>query len=80
MNTYLMNPPPSTSSEVEEKTEVIYGIENMIQRTLECFSSARIKIDSCVDALNPPTIMTTKPIVDAIIELKKRGVRSRLTS
>ncbi|MGC1131761.1 MAG: hypothetical protein WA941_02970 [Nitrososphaeraceae archaeon] len=62
----MMNPPPSTSSDVEEKTEVIYGIENIIQRTLECISSARIKIDSCVDALNPPTTMTTKPIVDAL--------------
>jgi two-component system sensor histidine kinase VicK len=79
INEYLlMDSLPSTSEDVEEKTEIIYGIENIIQRTLECFSSARIKVDSCVDALNPPTTMATKPIVDAIIGLKKRGVKSRL--
>jgi two-component system sensor histidine kinase VicK len=66
------------TTEFEERTEVIYGIENIIQKTLECFSSARIRVDSCVDALNPPTTMNTKPIVDAITEMKRRGIKSRL--
>jgi hypothetical protein len=54
-----MDSSPSTPEDVEEKTEIIYGIENIIRRTLECFSSAKIKVDSCVDALNPPTTMAT---------------------
>jgi hypothetical protein len=41
----------------EEKTEVIYGIEEINRRTLERFSSTRINVDSCIDPLNPSTIM-----------------------
>jgi hypothetical protein len=53
----------------EEKTEVTCGIEKIKQRTLERFSSTRDKVDSCIDPLNPPTIMNAKPIVDAIKDL-----------
>lgn len=61
-----------------EKTEVRYGIQNIIQSTLGRFSSTKVKVDSCVDPLNIPTAMDTKPIIDAMIELKKKGIRSRL--
>lgn len=61
-----------------EKSEVRYGIQNIIQSTLGRFSSTKVKVDSCVDPLNIPTAMDTKPIVDAMIELKKRGIKSRL--
>jgi hypothetical protein len=40
-----------------EKTEVIYGIEEITRRTLERFSSTKINIDSCIDPLNPSTNM-----------------------
>lgn len=61
-----------------EKTEVRYGIQDIIQSTLGRFSSTKVKVDSCVDPLNIPTAMDTKPITDAMIELKKKGIRSRL--
>jgi two-component system sensor histidine kinase VicK len=62
----------------EEMTEVIYGIENINRKTLKRFSTTRDKVDSCIDPVNPPTIMNAKPIVDAIIDLKKRGIKTRL--
>jgi two-component system, OmpR family, sensor histidine kinase VicK len=62
----------------EEKTEVIYGIEEIIRRTLERFSSTRINVDSCIDPLNPSTIMNTKQIVEAISDLKNRGIKIRV--
>lgn len=58
-----------------EKTEVIYGIEEITRRTLERFSFTKINIDSCIDPLNPSTIMSAKPIVEAISDLKKRGIK-----
>lgn len=61
-----------------EKTEVIYGIEEITRRTLERFSSTRINVDSCIDPLNPSTIMSAKPIVEAISDLKKRGIKLRV--
>jgi len=68
----------STLEDIEEKTEVIYGIENITQRTLERLAATKVTIDSCFDALHPSTTMNAKPIVDAIIDLKKRGIRARV--
>jgi hypothetical protein len=62
----------------EEKTEVIYGIEEITRRTLERFSFTKINIDSCIDPLNPSTIMSAKPIVEAISDLKMRGIKLRV--
>jgi two-component system sensor histidine kinase VicK len=62
----------------EEKTEVIHGIEEINRRTLERFSSTRINVDSCIDPLNPSTIVSAKPIVEAISDLKNRGIKIRV--
>jgi hypothetical protein len=37
-NTYLTDSMPTTSNNVEEKTEVIYGAENIIDYALEIMS------------------------------------------
>jgi two-component system, OmpR family, sensor histidine kinase VicK len=62
----------------EEKTEVLYGIENINKSTLDRFYSTKTNIDSCIDPLNPSTIMNAKPIVDAIIDVQRRGVKTRV--
>jgi hypothetical protein len=48
-----MNSPPSTSEDVEEKTEVIYGAENIINETLELLSGAKEYVDNCIDSTAP---------------------------
>jgi two-component system, OmpR family, sensor histidine kinase VicK len=62
----------------EEKTEVIYGIENINKSTVERFYSTKTSIDSCIDPLNPSTIMNAKPIVEAIVDFRRRGIKSRV--
>jgi two-component system sensor histidine kinase VicK len=62
----------------DEKTEVIRGIENIIKATLTRFSLTRHTLDSCVDKDNPKTIMTQNRIVTAIIDIKNRGIKTRL--
>ena len=61
-----------------EKTDVIYGMENIINITLNRFSLTEYRIDSCIDKSNPKTIITTEPIVNGIIENNKRGIKSRV--
>jgi two-component system sensor histidine kinase VicK len=61
-----------------EKTDVIYGMENIINITLNRFSLTKYRIDSCIDKSNPKTIITTEPIVNGIIENNKRGIKSRV--
>jgi hypothetical protein len=61
-----------------EKTEVIYGRENIINITLNRFSLTKYRIDSCIDKSNPKTIITTEPIVNGIIDHNKRGIKSRV--
>jgi two-component system, OmpR family, sensor histidine kinase VicK len=61
-----------------EKTEVIYGMENIINITLNRFSLTKYRIDSCIDKSNPKTIITTEAIVNGIIDHNKRGIKSRV--
>ena len=44
----------------------------------ERFSSTKANIDSCIDQLNPSTIMNAKPILEAIANQHKRGIKSRV--
>jgi len=75
----MMNSTPSTKTEdVEERTEVIYGFENIIKITLDRFFLTKYMIDSCIDKNNPETIMTVEPIVKAISDMALRGIKSRV--
>src|ERR687892_98319 len=77
-NTYLMNSPPSTSEDVEEKTEVIYGAENIITDTIEQLSATKKSVDNCVDSTSPSIyLIPNSPVTKAFMELKERGVRLR---
>ena len=61
----------------EEKTETIYGIENTISVSLECFARVKDRHDSCGDLTLPSVIITTEPIKNAYRELLRRGIKSR---
>lgn len=74
-----MNSTPSTKIEdVEERTEVIYGFENIVKMTLARFFLTKQTIDSCIDMNNPETIMTTEPVVKGISDIALRGIKSRV--
>jgi two-component system, OmpR family, sensor histidine kinase VicK len=61
----------------EEKTETIYGAENTVSVSLECFARVKERHDSCGDHTLPSVIVTTEPIKNAYRELLRRGIKSR---
>ena len=62
----------------EEKIQDIYGVENVISVSLNCFAQAKVSYDSCGDFTLPSVIMTTEPMRNAYLQLLKRGIRTRL--
>lgn len=68
----------SSDKATVEKTEVLHGVENIINITLQHFSTINERLDACGDAKAPSLIATTEPIKRAIIQLCNRGARHRL--
>lgn len=61
----------------EEKTEVIYGEENVTNIALQILSTANKTLDLCGDRYGPSIILTNDQIVRKYIELHNRRVRQR---
>jgi hypothetical protein len=63
----------------EEKTAVIYGAENIVNKTLQELSRCKSQVDNCIDS-NAPSLFVkpNQPVTMAFRELKKRGIRLRL--
>ncbi len=60
----------------EEKTEVLYGVDNFVKFTLDLWSKVRINVDICADC-NGPSIFVTpdSPLTNGYRNLSERGVR-----
>ena len=68
----------SSSSNVNhERTEVLYGTENTTKAILSVLSNIESKMDICADSTWPSVAMGVDVFRNALIALKKRGVRSR---
>lgn len=66
---------------IEEKTEVIYGEENIINATLQLFSIARCTLNCCIDSTGPSMLVIPKhPITKAHYVMKERGVIIRFVT
>jgi two-component system sensor histidine kinase VicK len=65
------------SSLYEEKTEVIYGEENVTNWALQRLSSVNKTLDLCGDRYGPLIIVANEQIMRKYIELHDRGVRQR---
>jgi two-component system sensor histidine kinase VicK len=61
----------------EEKTEVIYGEENVTNWALQRLSTVRKTLDLCGDRYGPSIIVANEKIKQKYIELHNRGVRQR---
>src|SRR3712207_5943321 len=64
-----------SSSNEEEKTEVIYGEENVTNWASRRLSTISKTLDLCGDRYGPLIIVANEPIMHKYIELNKRGVR-----
>jgi two-component system sensor histidine kinase VicK len=59
-----------------EKTEVLYGLDNIMNKTLQFLSKA-CKIDSCGDYKAVPAIVEVKAYKQLLSEVKSRGIKVR---
>jgi hypothetical protein len=60
-----------------ETTEVLYGNENIIKRTLETFSWVKERMEGSMDNAGPAIHVIYEPIWNGLVHLKERGVRIR---
>ena len=69
--------PDYRDDDVTEKTEVIYGAENVLNRAIRGIPLAKETIDLCGEEDGPSAIVANEPILKKYIEASKRGVRIR---
>ncbi|HEX6280677.1 MAG TPA: HAMP domain-containing sensor histidine kinase [Nitrososphaera sp.] len=60
-----------------EKTEVIEGKEEVINKLIEGFSKIRDTFDNCIDSSCPSAYVSTSTVWDRCLELNQRGVKLR---
>ena len=81
MNTLLVtSSSPSSFSPIKntkERTEVVYGIDNVINIVLQFLSQTNNKIDACVDYTRPSLAIDFLALKNAFLNAKKRGVKLR---
>jgi two-component system, OmpR family, sensor histidine kinase VicK len=70
--------PDERDDVITEKTEVIYGAENVLNRGLQGIPLAKETIDLCGEEDGPSAIVAHEPILKKYIEASRRGVRIRL--
>ena len=66
-----------TSDDTSEKIEILYGAENIINRTLQDLVNVKESFVNCTDYTGPSVFLAYQPMWDACIALKQRGVRLR---
>ena len=68
----------SASYDYEEKTEVIYGEENVVSRALQILPTLTKTLDLCGDRNGPSILLLNEQIKQMYIDLDNRGVRQRV--
>jgi two-component system, OmpR family, sensor histidine kinase VicK len=75
---------PNTSTEDAivntERTEVVYGVEKVLDRTIQDFATAKELVDACFDSDGPSVILSVEPVVKAAIDFIKRGGKIRMVT
>ena len=61
----------------QERTEVTYGVENVIGIVLQFLSQTNDRVDACVDFTRPSLAIDFLALKNAFIDAKKRGVKLR---
>src|SRR6188472_1135301 len=67
--------------DIEEKTKVIYGDQNIIDDTVKLISLAKKTICACMDFDAPSTfVIPNHPITRVYVDAKARGIQLRFIS
>jgi len=69
--------PKTHDNNIRERTEVLYGTDNVINNELRFFSETKIRIDTCMDYTRPALAIGTKAIRKSFVEAKRKGVQLR---
>lgn len=65
-------------TDVEERTEVIQGEEEIKNATLKVLSVARSTLDNCIDSTGPSIVVASgHRITDALYAMKQKGIKIR---
>jgi two-component system sensor histidine kinase VicK len=67
----------SSNTSSEGTTQLIYGIDNVINTELQFFSNARKRIDTCMNYTRPELAIVLEPIWKAFLDAKSRYVGLR---
>jgi two-component system, OmpR family, sensor histidine kinase VicK len=60
-----------------ERTDILYGIENIIKFTIQSLSLVQHSFDVCTDSNGPSVILSIEKIKNAYYGLRKKGVKIR---
>ena len=63
-----------------ETTEVLYGNDNIIRKTLETFSQVKEHMVGSIDNAGPVIHVIYKPIWNGLVQLKQKGVKIRVVT
>ena len=69
--------PDHQNEDVTEKTEVIYGAENVLNRAIQGIPLTKETIDLCGEEDGPSAIIANEPVLQRYIDAGNRGVRIR---
>jgi hypothetical protein len=56
-----------------EKTEILYGEDNIVKRTIGDFHTINERLDNCTDCTGPSVFFKTS-IWEEFVQLKNRGI------
>jgi two-component system, OmpR family, sensor histidine kinase VicK len=62
--------------EYTEKTEILYGTDNIVKRAIGGFHTIKERLDNCTDSTGPSVFFNT-PVWKEFIELKNRSIKLR---
>ncbi|MGC2426681.1 MAG: HAMP domain-containing sensor histidine kinase [Nitrososphaeraceae archaeon] len=68
---------PRSDTNNSERTEVLYGTQNVLDTEIQFFSNSHEKIDTCMNYTRPQLAIEIDSIKKAFIYAKNRGVRLR---
>ncbi|HXS59960.1 MAG TPA: hypothetical protein VN703_04040 [Candidatus Sulfopaludibacter sp.] len=77
MNNLFNDSSNTINNAILEKTEVVYGIENIVARAIARWKNTQKKMDSCIDRLQPKLLVTDKTMFSELVELVGKDIRTR---
>ena len=72
MNNLFNDSSNTINNTILDKTEVVYGIENIVARAIERWKNTQKKMDSCIDRLQPKLLVTDKTMFSELVELSRK--------